>query len=179
MRLKALATTGLVLSIGFSSFSYGGIASAETTGQIVAQEQQYRYDKLRKALPTIGANWIKVQADALAPRAHRGFGIKNQSSLQKAHKTLQTDTSAFLNHTSPSMIQLNQNIIDFVNYFEANYDLLSTLAQLKNPGDKDGLLKRIEKLNTVLDGKIQSFESIKNSQYIRSPVRVFCGYPKK
>jgi hypothetical protein len=68
------------------------------------------------------------------------------------------------------MIQLNQNIIDFVNYFEANYDLLSTLAQLKNPGDKDGLLKRIEKLNTVLDGKIQSFESIKNSQYIRSPV---------
>jgi hypothetical protein len=59
------------------------------------------------------------------------------------------------------MIQLNQNIIDFVNYFEANYDLLSTLAQLKNPGDKDGLLKRIEKLNTVLDGKIQSFESIK------------------
>jgi hypothetical protein len=44
MRLKALATTGLVLSIGFSSFSYGGIASAETTGQIVAQEQQYRYD---------------------------------------------------------------------------------------------------------------------------------------
>jgi hypothetical protein len=69
MRLKALATTGLVLSIGFaSSFSYGGIASAETTGQIVAQEQQYRYDKLRKALPTIGANWIKVQADALALR---------------------------------------------------------------------------------------------------------------
>jgi hypothetical protein len=56
------------LSIGFSSFSYGGIASAETTGQIVAQEQQYRYDKLRKALPTIGANWIKVQADALALR---------------------------------------------------------------------------------------------------------------
>jgi hypothetical protein len=42
------------------------LASAETTGQIVAQEQQYRYDKLRKALPTIGANWIKVQADALA-----------------------------------------------------------------------------------------------------------------
>jgi hypothetical protein len=50
-----------------------------------------------------------------------------------------------------------------VNYFEANYDLLSTLAQLKNPGDKDGLLKRIEKLNTVLDGKIQSFESIKKT----------------
>jgi hypothetical protein len=73
MRLKALATTGLVLSIGFSSFSYGGIASAETTGQIVAQEQQYRYDKLRKALPTIGANWIKVQADALALCAHRGL----------------------------------------------------------------------------------------------------------
>ncbi|WP_420974156.1 HBL/NHE enterotoxin family protein [Bacillus thuringiensis] len=163
MRLKALATTGLVLSIGFSSFSYGGIASAETTGQIVAQEQQYRYDKLRKALPTIGANWIKVQADALALRTQGALVLKNQSSLQKAHKTLQTDTSAFLNHTSPSMIQLNQNIIDFVNYFEANYDLLSTLAQLKNPGDKDGLLKRIEKLNTVLDGKIQSFESIKKT----------------
>ncbi|MCQ6307538.1 HBL/NHE enterotoxin family protein, partial [Bacillus cereus] len=61
------------------------------------------------------------------------------------------------------MIQLNQNIIDFVNYFEANYDLLSTLAQLKNPEDKEGLLKRIEKLNTVLDGKIQSFESIKKT----------------
>jgi hypothetical protein len=76
MRLKALATTGLVLSIGFSSFSYGGIASAETTGQIVAQEQQYRYDKLRKALPTIGANWIKVQADALAPRTQGALVLK-------------------------------------------------------------------------------------------------------
>ncbi|MEI4618554.1 HBL/NHE enterotoxin family protein, partial [Bacillus cereus] len=127
------------------------------------QEQQYRYDKLRKALPTIGANWIKVQADALALRTQGALVLKNQSSLQKAHKTLQTDTSAFLNHTSPSMIQLNQNIIDFVNYFEANYDLLSTLAQLKNPEDKEGLLKRIEKLNTVLDGKIQSFESIKKT----------------
>jgi hypothetical protein len=60
------------------------------------------------------------------------------------------------------MIQLNQKYHRFCElFFEANYDLLSTLAQLKNPGDKDGLLKRIEKLNTVLDGKIQSFESIK------------------
>jgi hypothetical protein len=86
MRLKALATTGLVLSIGFSSFSYGGIASAETTGQIVAQEQQYRYDKLRKALPTIGANWIKVQADAFSA-AHTGaLVLKNQSSTKKLTK---------------------------------------------------------------------------------------------
>ncbi|HDR4948826.1 TPA: HBL/NHE enterotoxin family protein [Bacillus cereus] len=163
MRLKVLATTGLSLSIGFSSFSYGGIASAETKGQIVAQEQQYRYDKLRKALPTIGANWINIQTDALAIRTQGALVLKEQSSLQKAHKTLQKDTSALLNNTSPSMIQLNQNIIDFVNYFEANYDLLSTLAQLNNPEDKDGLLKRIEKLNTVLDGKIQSFESIKKT----------------
>ncbi|PGC80236.1 HBL/NHE enterotoxin family protein [Bacillus toyonensis] len=163
MKLKVFATTGLALSIGFSSFSYGGLVVAKTTEQTAFQEQQYRYDKLRKSFPTIGANWIKVQADALALRTQGALVLKNHPSLQKAHKTLQKDTSAFLNYTSSSMIQLNQNIIDFVNYFEANYDLLSTLAQLKNPEDKDGLLKRIEKLNTVLDGKIQSFENIKKT----------------
>lgn len=163
MKLKVLATTGIAFAIGLSSVSSGGIASAETKAQIAYQEQQYRYDKLRKSLPTIGANWIKVQADALAIRTQGALVLKNQSSLQKAHKALQNDTSMFLNNVSPSMIQLNQNIIDFINYFDANYDLLFTLVQLNNAEDKEGVLKRIEKINTVLDGKIQSFENVKKT----------------
>ncbi|MCQ6288016.1 hypothetical protein [Bacillus cereus] len=72
MKLKVLATTGLALSLGLTSFNSGSIAFADTihpekqvTSDVKSDVKKYRYDKLQKALPGLGATMIALQSKAL------------------------------------------------------------------------------------------------------------------
>ncbi|WP_144519189.1 HBL/NHE enterotoxin family protein [Bacillus thuringiensis] len=171
MKLKVLATTGLALSLGLTSFNSGSISFADTihpekqvASDVKSDVKKYRYDKLQKALPGLGATMIALQSKALEIEKQGLLEAPKQKTLQTAHKTLKQGATQFLNTAFPEVQKTNQSVRAFVINFEGLYEYLATNAAKSNdPTAKAAFIKQVKKLQDALESTIKKFGTTKTA----------------
>lgn len=168
VKLKVLATTGLALSLGLTSLNYGNIAFADTinpertvASEVKSDVKKYRYDKLQKAFPNLGAAMISLQSKALEIEKQGLLDAPKQKTLQTAHKSLKQGATQFLNVVSPEVQKANQSVRAFTINFEGLYEYLSNAAKSSDPTAKAALIKQTKKLQDSLENVIKNFNTIK------------------